>query len=60
MPIFIYIFTLSAFALGLAEFLSIGLRDGMAHGLNVNLERPAPPLRRTVLAPLLTALTSRC
>jgi hypothetical protein len=59
MPIVIYIFTLSAFALGLAEFVPIGLTDVMAHGLNVNLERPARPLRRTLLAPLCGACINR-
>ncbi len=33
MPLAIYVFTISAFALGLAEFVPIGLTDIMARGL---------------------------
>ncbi len=33
MPFVIYVFTISAFALGLAEFVPIGLTDVMAQGL---------------------------
>lgn len=37
MPIVIYIFTLSRFSLGLAEFVPIGLTDVMARSLNINI-----------------------
>ncbi len=39
MPIIIYIFTITAFALGLAEFVPIGITDVMANGLGVNVEQ---------------------
>lgn len=35
MPFVIYIFTISSFALGLAEFVPVGLVDVMSQGLNV-------------------------
>ncbi|KAA1014551.1 MFS transporter [Paraburkholderia panacisoli] len=64
MPFVIYIFTLSAFALGLAEFVPIGLTDVMAHSLNVNIEQAGTAittyaLGATFAAPVLTALTAR-
>ena len=39
MPIIIYIFTITAFALGLAEFVPIGITDVMASGLGVSVEQ---------------------
>ncbi|MFU1050873.1 MFS transporter [Escherichia coli] len=39
MPFVIYVFTISAFALGLAEFVPIGLTDVMAQGLCVGVEQ---------------------
>lgn len=63
MPFVVYIFALSAFALGLAEFVPIGLTDVIAHGLNVNVEQAggavtAYALGATFAAPVLTALTA--
>lgn len=63
MPLVIYIFTLSAFALGLAEFVPIGLTDVIANGLGVSIEQSggavtAYALGATVAAPVLTALTA--
>ena len=63
MPFVVYIFTLSAFALGLAEFVPIGLTDVMASGLNVTVEQvgstvTAYALGATFSAPILTALTA--
>jgi predicted MFS family arabinose efflux permease len=63
MPLVIYIFTISAFALGLAEFVPIGLTDVMAHGLGVSVEQSGGAvttyaLGATVAAPILTALTA--
>ena len=43
MPFAVYTFTLSAFALGLAEFVPIGLSDVMTTGLNVTIARLDPP-----------------
>lgn len=62
MPAVIYIFAISAFALGLAEFLPIGLTDIMAADLGVSVESAgrtvtAYALGATVAAPILTALT---
>ena len=63
MPFVVYIFTLSAFALGLAEFVPIGLSDVMASSLNVTVEQVAATvtayaLGATFSAPILTALTA--
>lgn len=63
MPFVIYIFALSAFALGLAEFVPIGLADVMADSLNVDVEQvgkavTAYALGATVSAPILSALTA--
>lgn len=63
MPIIIYIFTITAFALGLAEFVPIGITDGMASGLGVSVEQTgsivaAYALGATFAAPVLTALTN--
>lgn len=63
MPFVIYIFTLSAFALGLAEFVPIGLSDVMASSLNVTVDQvgatvTAYALGATFSAPILTALTA--
>ncbi|MFY3985931.1 MFS transporter [Achromobacter xylosoxidans] len=63
MPIIVYIFTLSAFALGLAEFVPIGLTDVMAQSLGVNVEQVGTSvtlyaLGATFAAPVLSALTA--
>src|SRR5882757_11079825 len=63
MPFVIYIFTLSAFALGLAEFVPIGLTEVMAHSLHVDVARvgtaiTAYALGATFSAPILSALTA--
>lgn len=63
MPFIVYIFTLTAFALGLAEFVPIGLTDVMAQSLGVNVEQAGGAvtlyaLGATVAAPVLTALTA--
>lgn len=63
MPLIVYIFTLSAFALGLAEFVPIGLTDVMAQSLGVNVEQAGGAvtwyaLGATFAAPVLTALTA--
>lgn len=64
MPLIVYIFTLSAFALGLAEFVPIGLTDVMALSLNSSIEQAGGAvtlyaLGATFAAPVLTALTAR-
>ncbi len=63
MPLIVYIFTLSAFALGLAEFVPIGLTEVIAHSLGVNVEQAGGAvtwyaLGATFAAPVLTALTA--
>lgn len=63
MPFAIYIFALSAFALGLAEFVPIGLTEVMAHNMHVNVEQigsaiTAYALGATFSAPILSALTA--
>lgn len=63
MPLIVYIFTLSAFALGLAEFVPIGLTDVMAQSLGVSVEQVGSSvtlyaLGATFAAPVLTALTA--
>jgi len=63
MPIIIYIFTITAFALGLAEFVPIGITDVMASGLGVSVEQTgsivaAYALGAIFAAPVLTALTN--
>ena len=63
MPFVIYIFALSAFALGLAEFVPIGLTEVMAHSLHIDVERvgaavTAYALGATSSAPILSALTA--
>ncbi|MGP0015778.1 MFS transporter [Pseudomonas sp.] len=63
MPFIVYIFTLSAFALGLAEFVPIGLTEVMAQGLGVKVEQAGAAvtlyaLGATFAAPILTALTA--
>lgn len=63
MPFVIYIFTVSAFALGLAEFVPIGLTEVMARSLGVPIEATgstitAYALGATFAAPILTALTA--
>ncbi|WP_395225920.1 MFS transporter [Escherichia coli] len=61
MPFVIYVFTISAFALGLAEFVPIGLTDVMAQGLCVGVEQTGAAvttyaLGATFAAPVLSAL----
>ena len=63
MPFVIYVFTISAFALGLAEFVPIGLTDVMAQGLCVGVEQTGAAvttyaLGATFAAPVLFALTA--
>ena len=63
MPFVIYVFTISAFALGLAEFVPIGLTDVMAQGLCVGVEQTGAAvttyaLGATFAAPVLSALTA--
>lgn len=63
MPFVVYLFALSAFALGLAEFVPIGLTDVMARSLGVSVEQAASSvalyaLGATFAAPVLTALTA--
>lgn len=63
MPFVIYIFTVSAFALGLAEFVPIGLTEVMANSLGVPVEQTgstvtAYALGATFAAPVLTALSA--
>jgi predicted MFS family arabinose efflux permease len=63
LPFVIYIFALSAFALGLAEFVPIGLTDVMAGSLNVDVGQvgkavTAYALGATFSAPILSALTA--
>lgn len=63
MPFIIYVFTISAFALGLAEFVPIGLTDVMAQGLCVGVEQTGAAvttyaLGATFAAPVLSALTA--
>ncbi|EIS9963752.1 MFS transporter [Escherichia coli] len=63
MPFVIYVFTISAFALGPAEFVPIGLTDVMAQGLCVGVEQTGAAvttyaLGATFAAPVLSALTA--
>lgn len=63
MPFVIYVFTISAFALGLAEFVPIGLTDVMAQGLCVGVEQTGAAvttyaLGATFASPVLSALTA--
>lgn len=63
MPFVIYVFTISAFALGLAEFVPIGLTDVMAQGFGVGVEQTGAvvttyALGATFAAPVLSALTA--
>ncbi|QIH08859.1 MULTISPECIES: MFS transporter [unclassified Pseudomonas] len=63
MPFIVYIFTLSAFALGLAEFVPIGLADVIARDLGVNVEQAGGAvslyaLGATFAAPIFSALTA--
>lgn len=63
MPFIIYIFTITAFALGLAEFVPIGITDVMAKSLGVNVEKigslvTAYALGATFSAPIVTLLTN--
>ena len=65
MPGVIYIFTLSAFALGLAEFVPVGLNNVIAAGLGINVTQSgsivtAYALGAALSAPLLSALTAGC
>ncbi len=63
MPVVIYIFTLSAFALGLAEFVPVGLSGFIASGLGISAAQTgsivtAYALGASFSAPLLSALTA--
>lgn len=63
MPFAIYMFALTAFALGLAEFVPIGLSDVMAGSLGVSNESLGAvvsgyALGATISAPILSALTA--
>jgi len=63
MPLVVYIFALTAFALGVAEFVPIALTEVMAHGLGIPVEQAgmtvtAYALGATFAAPVLTALTA--
>lgn len=63
MPFAIYMFALTAFALGLAEFVPIGLSDIMAGSLKVSNESvgalvSAYALGATISAPIFSALTA--
>lgn len=63
MPIAIYMFALTAFALGMAEFVPIGLSDIMAGDLGVRVQSvgaivSAYSLGATISAPILSALTA--
>lgn len=63
MPLVIYVFSLCAFALGLTEFLVIGLVTAVSKDLNTSIEAvgmtvTAYALGATISAPFLTALTS--
>ncbi len=63
MPFVIYIFALSAFALGLAEFVPIGLTEVMANSFHIDVEGiggaiTAYALGATFSAPILSALTA--
>jgi len=63
MPLVIYLFALTAFALGLAEFVPIGLSDVIARDLHVRVEAigavvTAYALGATFSAPVLSAVTA--
>lgn len=63
MPVVVYIFTLSAFALGLAEFVPIGLTELVSAGLGVSVDAAGHmttlyALGAALSAPLLSALTA--
>ncbi|MQT59830.1 MFS transporter [Pseudomonas sp. FSL R10-0399] len=63
MPFVIHIFAISAFALGLAEFVPIGLTSIMADELSVGVETAGATVTAYALgavfaAPVLTALTA--
>lgn len=62
-PLVIYVFALSAFALGFTEFVTIGLVSAIANDLNVGVDRvggavAAYALGATIGAPVLTALAA--
>lgn len=63
MPLVVYIFTLSAFALGLAEFVPVGLSNVIASGLGISVAQSgsivtAYALGASFSAPLLSALNA--
>lgn len=63
-PLVIYVFGLSAFALGFTEFVTIGLVSDIAADLTVSVDRvggavAAYALGATIGAPILTALAAR-
>jgi DHA1 family inner membrane transport protein len=62
-PLVIYVFALSAFALGFTEFVTIGLVSAIAADLNVGVDRvgaavAAYAIGATIGAPILTALAA--
>ncbi|MFD2439326.1 MFS transporter [Paracoccus kondratievae] len=62
-PLVIYVFALSAFALGFTEFVTIGLVSDIAADLNVGVDRvgaaiAAYAIGATIGAPILTALAA--
>lgn len=62
MPPVIYVFALTAFALGLAEFVPIGITNVMAEGLHISIEDAGMAvtfyaLGATFSAPILSAFT---
>ena len=64
MPVIIYIFSIFAFALGLAEFVPIGMTEVMAKSLNTSVDKigflvTAYALGATFSAPILTILTKQ-
>ncbi|WP_410678256.1 MFS transporter [Avibacterium paragallinarum] len=64
MPVVIYLFSVSAFALGLAEFVPIGLMDSVSQGLGITPDQAgwvvsAYALGATFSAPILTAVLVR-
>lgn len=65
MPFVMYVFAVSAFALGLAEFVPIGLTSIMADELSVGVKAAVATVTAYALgavfaAPVLTALTANC
>lgn len=64
MPAVIYVFTLCAFAIGLSEFISVGLVSALAHSLQASVSQVGLAVTCyaagvVIGAPVLTALASR-